>query len=186
MIESGKINSRQAIWLLITLVVATAGIHVPPLIVNIAGQDAWFSVIAATLAALLIAWLIVGLALRFPGKNLFAIMELILGTIPGKIIAFVYVLWFIHLEIIVLSEFGHFHSFSLPDTPMAVNHIMAFIVITYMARHGLEIISRFNELFLPLFIFSVVVLSALSFMEMEATRLLPVFDCETADIMKGS
>jgi len=45
--------------------VSTAGLHVPPLVVNIAGQNAWLSVIAGTLATLLMAWLIVSLVLRF-------------------------------------------------------------------------------------------------------------------------
>jgi len=42
-----------------------AGLHVPPLVVNIAGQSAWLSVIAGTLATLLMAWLIVSLVLLF-------------------------------------------------------------------------------------------------------------------------
>lgn len=187
MLESGKINSQQAIWLMITLVVTSAGIYAPVIAVNAARQDAWLSMIAATLAALLIAWLIVGLVLRFPGKTIFEIPELVLGKIPGKIVAFLFALWFIHLEILVFAEFGNFMiSTVLPGTPMVVNHVVAAVIIAYIARNGLEVISRFNGIFLPLFMFIVGLLFALSFKEMSAVRLLPVFDYGIAAILKGS
>ena len=187
MLESGKINSQQAIWLMITLVIATAGIYVPTIAVNAARQDAWLSIIIATLVALFIAVLIVSLTLRFPGKTLFEIPELILGKMTGKIIAFLFVLWFIHIEILVFSEFGNFMlSTVLPGTPMLVNHIVAAILIAYITRNGLEVISRFNGLLLPLFVLSVTLLVTLAFKEISLTRLLPVFDCGLADIMKGS
>jgi spore germination protein KB len=172
---------------MITLVATTAGIYAPVIAVNAAGQDAWISMLVATLAALLIAWLIVGLVLRFPGKTLFEIPELIIGKIPGKIIAFLFVLWLIHIEILVFSEFGNFMLSSvLPGTPMFVNHIVAAIMIAYITRNVLEVISRFNGLFLPLFTFSIALLVTLSLEEMAATRLLPVFDCGMAAILKGS
>jgi len=187
MLESGKINSRQAIWLMITLVVATAGVYAPVVAVNAARQDAWLSVIFATLAALLIAWMIVRLILRFPGKTIFEIPELVLGKVPGKIIAFLFVLWLIHIEILVFSEFGNFMLSSvLPGTPMVVNDVVAAVMIAYITRNGLEVISRFNGLFLPFFLFSITFVTLLAFKDMELTRLLPVFDDGLAAIMKGS
>lgn len=187
MLESGKIDSRQAIWLMITLVIATAGVYAPAVAVNAARQDAWLSVIFATLVALFIAWMIVILILRFPGKTIFQIPELVLGKVPGKIIAFFFVLWLIHIEILVFSEFGNFMISSvLPGTPMVVNHVVAAVMIAYIARNGLEVISRFNGLFLPFFLLSITFLILLAFKDMDLARLLPVFDDVPAAIMKGS
>lgn len=187
MLESGKINSRQAIWLMITVIVASAGVSSPVLAVAAARQDAWLSMILATLAAFFIAGLVVSLVLRFPGKTIFEIPELVLGKVLGKIIAFLFVFWLIHLEILVFAEFGHFMiSTILSNTPMLVNDIVAAIMIAYIARNGLEVISRFNELFLPLFIILIILLFALSVENMDAIRLLPVFDVGPAAIMKGS
>lgn len=187
MLESGKIDSRQAVWLMITLIVVTAGVYGPGIAVNAARQDAWLSMIFATLSALFIAWLIVSLVLRFPGKTVFEIPELILGKVPGKIIAFLFVLWLIHVEILVFSEFGHFMLSSvLPGTPMVVNHVVAAVMIAYITRNGLEVTSRFNGIFLPVFLFSFALLIALAFKDMAATRLLPVFDEGTAAIIRGS
>lgn len=187
MLESGKINCRQAVWLLITFIVATTGVSMPPIVVSAARQDAWLSVILATLAVLIIAWLTVTLVLRFPGKTIFEIPESVLGKIPGKIIAFLVVLWFIHIEILVFSEFGNFMLSSiLPGTPKVVNHVVAAVMIAYIARNGLEVISRFNELYLPVFIASIVLLTALSFKDMAATRLLPVFDVGPAAVIRGA
>lgn len=187
MLERGKINSLQAFFLMVTLISPEGLIYLPAISVNAAKQDAWLSGATATLAALPIALLVAGLSLRFPGKNLFEYPELILGKVPGKIIAFLYVLWFIHMETFVFGEFGNFVVTSeLPGTPMVVTYIVAALVAAYIARNGLEVLSRFNQLFLPLFLISIFAVIALVTKDLKVIRLLPVYDGGLVPILKGT
>jgi spore germination protein KB len=187
MLESGKINYRQAFFIVITLLASSSMIYAPVIAAGVARQDAWLCMIVATLAGLIIAWLVMSLVLRFPGKNLFEIPELILGRVPGKIIAFLYVLWCIHIEVLLYSEFGAFMlNAVLPGTPMVVNHIVATVLMAYIARNGLEVLARFNELIFPVFIFAFFLLIVLSSKNMAAVRLLPVYDEGMAAILKGA
>lgn len=53
--EQGKIDSKQAVLLMISMILPTAILTVPAVTVKHARQDAWLSIIVATLAGLLIA-----------------------------------------------------------------------------------------------------------------------------------
>jgi spore germination protein KB len=185
--EQGKIGSMEAILLMMAVVLPTAILPVPAFSVRYAGQDAWLSVLIATLAGLLIARLVVSLSLRFPGKTLFEYTEEILGPAPGKIVGCLYLWWFMHTNALVIREYGAFLiSAFMPDTPEIAFHVMAFAVMAYMIRNGLEVLSRFNQLVLPLVLGSLLIVFILTSKDMEIQRLLPAFDTGIASLLKGA
>ncbi|RKO66481.1 GerAB/ArcD/ProY family transporter [Desulfofundulus salinus] len=187
MLEQGKIDSKQAILLMISLVLPTAILTVPAITVKHARQDAWLSIIVATMAGLLIARLVVSLSLRFPGKTLFEYAEEILGKVPGKIVGLMYIWWFLHTNALIMDEFGAFLcTAQMPDTPVIVFFIVGIAVAAYAIRNGLEVLSRFNQLFLPLVLGLLLVVFILATKEMKVARLLPVFDKGAIAILKGA
>ncbi|MDH7479641.1 MAG: endospore germination permease [Syntrophomonadaceae bacterium] len=187
MLEPGKIDSRQAAMLMVSLVLPTAIFTVPGITVKTARQDAWVSILAATLAGLLIALLVANLSLRFPGKTLFEYAEEILGKAPGKAVGLLYLWWFLHTNSIIISEFSSFLCTAiLPKTPFIVLHVVTIFVVAYLVRSGLEVLSRFNQIFLPLVLGLLVVVFILAATEMKAVRLLPVLDARPAEILKGA
>lgn len=183
-----KISSRQAIFLLVILIFPTGLFFLPSVASHLAGQDAWLSMLLATLAGLLIAWITANLSLRFPDKTLFKFLELILGRWPGKLVALSYVWWYIHTTAEVLRQFGDFMStIFLAETPIIVIEILIMAIAAYTVRGGLEVFARVNDLILPLILAAVLVMFVLGTPEMDFKRLLPVFvDNGIVPVMKGS
>jgi len=133
-----------------------------------------------------LVWLVVTLGLRFPGKTLFEYTEEILGKVPGKIVTFLYILWFLHTNALVISECGNFLlTYMMPDTPVIAFNIIIVAVAAYAVRNGLEVLSRFNQLFIP--VTGLLVIDfLLSTKEMRLTKMLPLFDTSFTVVLKGS
>lgn len=187
MLEQGKIDGKQAVMLMISMVLPTVILMVPSIVVNYAGQDAWLSLMLATLAGLLISWLVVSLSLRFAGKTLIEYAEEILGKVAGKIVGLLYIWWFLHLNSVVILEFGEFLSTAtMPDTPIIIFHILVVAVAAYAVRNGLEVLSRFNQLILPIIGLFLVIIFILSAPNMKFVRLLPPFDAGMLSIVQGA
>ncbi|KLU63476.1 spore germination protein YndE [Peptococcaceae bacterium CEB3] len=184
--EQGKIDSKQAILLMMSTVLPTAILTVPAVTVKFAQQDAWLSLLVALSVALIIALLIVNLGLRFPGKTLFVYPEEILGKIVGKIICGLYIGYFLQLGSAVVREFSLFLGATImPNTPIVVFTILIIAVAAYAVRNGLEVLSRFNQLFIPLSGL-LVIMFLLSSKEMNLTRVLPIFDTGLVPVLKGA
>lgn len=187
MLEGGKISGRQATFLMVTMIFATVILFVPGITAKHAGQDGWLSVIFATGGGLLIARLVTSLSLRFPDKTIFEYPCEIMGRWPGKLVGLLYVWWYLHINSEVLREFGSFLVAAfMPDTPIIVFHLVAVAIAAYTIRNGLEVFTRANEIFLPLILGSIVTLFVLAIMDMDFKRLLPVFEADVADIVKGA
>jgi len=186
--EGGKIDSKQAIFLMVSMVLPTTFLFVTSAIAHLARQDGWISILLATLTALLIAWLVANLSRRFPGKTLFQFPEVILGRWPGKVVALLYIWWYIQVSSEVLREFGSFMvSAFMPDTPLIVFELLIMAIAAYTVRNGLEVFTRINQIVLPLILGSFVILIFLATPEMNLKRLLPVFiENGAAPVIKGA
>lgn len=187
MLEGGKISSRQATFLMITMILATVILFVPGITAKHARQDAWISIVLATGAGLLVARLVTTIGLRFPDKNLFEYAGDILGRWPGKLVGLLYVWWFLHLNAEVIREYGSFIVAAfMPDTPIIVFHLVVVVIAAYAIRNGLEVFTRANEIFLPLILGSIITLIMLATKDMDFHRLLPVAETGAVDVVKGA
>lgn len=185
--EGSKIDGRQAVYLNITYVIATALLGVPAIVTAQAGQDGWISSLLATLFGLAIAWLSVKLSSFFPGKTLIEYLGDILGRWPGKLLGFLYLFYFIHICSYMVREFGDFlDEVFVPKTPPIILQMVIIVMAAYTVKLGLEVLARVNQIFLPLILFSVILIFLLVLPEMDFKRLLPVFDTGIVKIFKGS
>ncbi|WP_243120667.1 endospore germination permease [Pelotomaculum sp. FP] len=186
-LEESKISSRQAVFLMITTIFATVILSVPAITVKHARQDAWISIGLATAAGLLIARLVTTLGLRFPDRTIFEYPAEILGSWPGKLVGFLYIMWFLHINAGVIREYGEFLVTAFrPSTPLIVFNLVAVGIAAYTVRNGLEVFSRANEIFFPLIMGLIVITSILASRETDIHRLLPVADAEAISIFKGA
>lgn len=188
MLEGGKIDSKQAIFLMVTMILPTAFLFVASIISHLAKQDGWISLLLATLVGLLIAWLGVSLSLRFPGKTIFQFLEVILGRWPGKFAAFLYILWYIHINALIIREYGSFMVAAfMPETPISVFILLIIAIAAYAVRNGLEVFTRVNQIILPFILVTVIIVNILVSPEMNLKRLLPVFfENGAVPIIKGA
>ncbi|MGE5485427.1 MAG: GerAB/ArcD/ProY family transporter [Ignavibacteriales bacterium] len=187
MLENGKIDAKQATLLMISMVLPTAILLVPAIVVKHARQDGWISLVLATLIGLLIARLVASLSIRFPNKTLFEYAEEILGRAPGKIVGLLYIWWLLHTNALIIAEFASLPCIILmPETPFAVFFILGIAVSGYAVRNGLEVLSRYNQLIAPISLGLVVLIFILVTREMKVQRLLPVLDNGLLPIVKGA
>ena len=184
--EQGKIGTKQAIMLMMSTVLPTAILSVPAITIKIARQDAWLSLLIATLVGLAISLMAVSLGLRFPDKTIFVYPEKILGRVAGKIVTGLNLWMYVIFCSAIVREYGFFLATSImPETPIIVFSILLISVAAYAVRNGLEVLSRFNQLFIPV-TGMLVIAFLLTTKDMKLTRLLPLFDTDLSSVLKGA
>ncbi len=187
-LEKGIISSSQLIFLLITTVMPTAILFAPTVSIKAAGRDAWLSfLILPILFGITVVYVITVLGMRFPGKNIVEYTEEIMGRWPGKILGFTYAFYIIYSNAIIVRELGEFLvTIFMPETPLIVFIAAVLIVTASAVRNGLEIISRLNELFLPLMFIMLFTISIIVLGEADFKRLLPVMANGVKPVLAGS
>jgi spore germination protein KB len=185
--EREVIDGRQATWLVIGLILPTAILVVPAITVKHAGHDAWLSIFLALPGGLAVAWVVVSLCRRFPGKDFFQCAEEALGRLPARVVELLYVWWFLHAASLIALEFAAFLCAAiLPDTPPLVFFILGLAVVAYAVRHGLEVMARYSQVVLPLTLLLLSMVLLLAVKEMKFGRLLPIFDQPFPSVLKGA
>jgi len=182
-----KINGSQAVLLLVITIFATVILFLPGISASYAGQDAWISLLLAAAAAAVIALTAVSLGRRFPEKNLFEYLEIMLGKIPGKLVGVLYLCWFLYIAAALVREYG---TFMIPiffrQTPLVVLAAAGVAATAYAAYGGLETLARANQLFFPVIVGASAVLFGLALPQMDVVNLLPVLEAGPVSIIKGS
>lgn len=187
MLEGGKIDGRQAVYLCITFVIATALLSLPGIVAAHAKQDAWISSLLATMIGLAVAGIVVKLGSLFPQQTLVEFTEEILGTWLGKLLGLTYLLFFLYIAAFMLRETSSFlNEIFLPKTPLIAIAIIIALLGAYTIKHGLEVLARVNQIFLPVIVASVIFIFLLLIPEMDPKRLAPVLEAGPQDIARGS
>ncbi|MDA8212624.1 MAG: endospore germination permease [Clostridia bacterium] len=183
-----KISSSQCLLLFITLVTATAVLFVPAITAQEARQDGWLSALVfSTLFALLVAVICTSLGLRFPGRTVIQYSPEILGRFLGKLAGLGYIFFFIHINSIIVREFGDFlTTVFLPDTPIDIFVATLLLLGASAVRNGLEVIARMNQFVFPLLLFSYMLIIVLVARDMDLHNLLPVLEGGIGPVLKGS
>ena len=182
-----KISTWQAGSLLGSLIISTAILFPPVLVVQEAGRDAWLAFILGAVLGALIALLAVALSSRYPSQNLLGLAESILGRILGKLIGLAYIFYFISLNAFVVREFSSFMAISFYAT---YTH-SCFQHQYYFTQHLCcvfrpEAIGRVSEIvFVPVVIFLWLFI-ALIINKTELTALLPLLEMGTGPAGRGS
>ncbi|HMM21505.1 MAG TPA: endospore germination permease [Selenomonadales bacterium] len=187
MTEHGKITAGQLTLLITNTVLASAILFAPSAIVKHAGTDAWLSLLIATLAGGMLALLAIHLCKLFPGATIFEFPELLLGKVLGKATAILYIWWNLHICAEVIHEFSFLMMTAfMPETPILVFHLIMTAIAAYAVWHGLEVLARVAQLFVPFILISTLFLFVLAIPQMHMAHLFPIFDTDPLSILKGS
>lgn len=182
-----KISSIQVIYLLVNVVGATAMVFLPSLVAAVAGRDAWLAPILATIPGIYVIFVVTALGRIFPGRTLVQYSEAILGPYLGKALAFLYVTFFLHINGIILREFGELMSSTiLPRTPQVVLVSLMALLCAFAVYEGIEVLARVMELSYPLMLTLFAFLLVLVAGHMEAAHLLPVLEHGLRPVLLGS
>lgn len=188
MLNEEKISSTQLTFLLVTLVTATAWLFVPAITARAAAEDGWISVLVpATVFGVLVVVVCVSLGRRFPGRTVIEYSGDIVGKFGGKLIGLAYIFFFLHINAIIIREFGDFMVTAfMSETPLLVFNGVLVLLAAYAVRCGLEVICRANQFVFPLAVLSLFGLVAMVVGEMRLSNLIPVLDKGLLPVLKGA
>lgn len=182
-----NISIKQFIYLIITIVLSTATIFLPSIVAAKAAQDSWISVLIATAFSIPVFFLYYKLAYMFKDRIIFSYIEDILGGFLGKIVSFLYQLFFLHIATIMLRELiDIMRAAFMPKTPPIVFSIVTMIVVAYAVTKGFIAIVRMNEIIFP---FGMALLGFVIFFSLPYVKMgnfLPILEYGIVPPIKGS
>ncbi|SFL53611.1 spore germination protein KB [Paenibacillus sp. 1_12] len=175
MIENGKISPSQFGITVFMYTLGSAVLLMPSVLATIAKQDAWITVLMMIPAVLLLIQIWTQLARMFPHESIIQYSERILGKWLGKIVALLYLSYFIFLTALVLRNVGGFiTTHVLVETPMQFVHIIFMVAVVYGAYLGLEVLARTSEIFFPWVLGIYFLTSILLIHNIDLSKLLPI------------
>ncbi|WP_458412913.1 GerAB/ArcD/ProY family transporter [Schinkia sp. CFF1] len=143
--EKAKISNYQ-LFVLIVMFELGSALLVPTAIE--AKQDAWLAILLAMVGGGGLFLVYYRLYQYYPDAPLTEFIPKIVGKISGRIVAFLYVLYFAYLAARVLRDFGGMLiTIAYPDTPLLIVNTLLMLVIIYTIRKGIEVLARTGELF---------------------------------------
>ncbi|MFZ5596159.1 MAG: GerAB/ArcD/ProY family transporter [Bacillota bacterium] len=187
MLERGRISCIQTIYLLTNLVGATAVMYLPALVAKTAGRDFWLVPVLSMLPGLYIVLVVTSLGKRFPGRNIFQCLQDILGKWPGKIMLFLYLLFFFHTNGLIITEFsGLMSSTVMPNTPQLIFSVLVLLVCAQAVWGGLEVLARTFEILAVVIISFLILVLFLAVDDINIQNLFPVMERGVAPVIKAS
>ncbi|MDN5348194.1 MAG: hypothetical protein PWP65_1758 [Clostridia bacterium] len=183
----GYISARQATLFIWFTILPTAILFLPQMLAKKSQQDAWLAIILAALPALAVSACVYLLSRRFPRQTLWQMLEFILGRPLGRFFGFLYVWFFLHLNAVVVRQFGEFLTTAvMTETPLLVFAVTITAVSIYAARNGLEVLARAMEFIMPLMVFFMMAVLFLTAPEMSGRHLLPLMSRGWHPVLQGA
>jgi spore germination protein KB len=187
MIEKGKISALQMSILMYPTIIATAILLVPSITMVHAGRDMWLSPIWASFSGVMAVFLAVQLNKIYPKETIIEYIVHIIGRIPGKGIGLLYLCFYLHVNGIIIREYGEFVVGTfLPYTPMYVVTGSIVLVCSFAVRGGLEVLGRTSQIFIPVVIVLFGLIVILLIPDLDPKKMLPLFEHGLVPSLKGS
>ncbi|WP_339165115.1 endospore germination permease [Siminovitchia sp. FSL W7-1587] len=185
--EKGKISALQMAILLYPTILATAILSMPAITAKYAGNDLWISSTISSFIGFLTVYIAVRLHNIYPGKTAIQICEDIAGRIPGKVIGFIILYFYIQSTGLITRSYSEFIVSSfLFKTPQIVVISLMVLLCAFCIHGGLEVLGRAGQLLFPLLV--VPLFAAILFLarDFEFGNILPVLDKGIVPPLKGS
>lgn len=187
MIEKGKISSLQMGILLYPTILATALLSVPSATAKLAKNDLWLSPIWASLIGFITVYIAIKLYKFYPKQTLIQYSESILGRIFGKALGFILIINLLITNGFTTRQYSELVTGAfLSYTPMIVVTTSLALICAFAVRGGLEVVGRSAEMFIPLYVFSLVMIIVFLVPEFQPKNLLPVFEKGLLPSIKGA
>lgn len=186
MIEKGKISSVQLAMMIYLAIIPTAILTTPAITYKDAKQDLWISPVWAVCGVITI-FIAFQLHNMYPGQNIVQASERIVGRVPGKMIGFITLFYYLYLNGIIIREYGEFLDGAyLHRTPLIVVISSMVFVCVLAVRGGVEIVGRFAQLFLPAFVALFLLIIIPIIPDLNPLNMLPVMGEGIIPSIKGA
>ncbi|MEY2196590.1 endospore germination permease [Neobacillus sp. BF23-41] len=177
MLEKGKISSFQMGIMMYPVVVGTADLLLPGITAKFAKNDLWISPIIASLMGLFTLFIAYQLHRLYPNQTIIQYSKHIIGLIPGKILGIIYLFFFLHVNGLIIRQYGEFIVGSfLPRTPISVVISTMILVCAFAVCGGLEVLGRASQFFVPIVVLLWGVIVILLIPDMDPKNILPILE----------
>jgi spore germination protein KB len=144
-LEKVKINPYQ---LFVLIVLFEMGSALVVALATDAKQDAWIALLLGMSGGIIIFFIYYQLFKYYPDIPLTSYVQKIIGKFMGRILAFMYIIYFIYIAARVLREFGELLTTTIyASTPLLIINALMILTIIYSIHKGFEVIARVGELF---------------------------------------
>ncbi|WNR42735.1 GerAB/ArcD/ProY family transporter [Paenibacillus roseipurpureus] len=181
------ITGRQLIVLVIMAQLGTEVLSLPHVMAGKVGHDTWLSVLLSGLAAELGIVLIWWLGSRYPARNLFAYIPLIVGKPIGSCINLVYGSYYaISGLLLTLLYADILRRWLFVETPRSIIILMLLVVCGYAASSSLKQLAHISQTFMIFAYISFLLIVFTGIYGLDVKNLLPILPSGWLLVMKGA
>jgi len=154
---------------------------------NQAKQDAWIAIIIAISYSIILVLMFSRILSLYPGKDLFDILQIVMGKFIGKIFS-ILMIWFVfHDAALIFRIIEDFtNTLVFPDTPVILPIIFFAMLVIWALKAGIEVLGRWAEYFSWIIILIVIIVPVLSIPQMDISRLKPILSNGVVTLLKGA
>lgn len=152
-----------------------------------AGSDAWIATLLATISFIPMALAYGRILVLFPGKDLFDILDELLGKLLGKAIGLIFIWFAFHIGLYGIRDAGDFiTTVSLEDTPGAIPMVFAGFLSIWIVKEGIETMGRWAVFFFTLIALIPPIVVLMMAPQMELDNILPIFYGGIKPLLRGT
>jgi len=182
--ENEIITERQGVILIILFIIGSTFLIGSG---GAAKQDAWISVIIAISWSIILLIMYSRILSLYPGKDLFDILQILMGKFIGKIISMLMIWFAFHLGSMVLRNLSEFTDILVfADTPVVVPMLFFTLLIIWSIKAGIEVLGRWSEFFVWVIVLISLFITFLLIPEMDIDRIKPILNNGAVPLLKGA
>ncbi len=152
-----------------------------------AGQDAWISLLIASVMVIPLLAVYARIMRLFPETDLYDILEILFGKIFGRVFIVLFTWYALHLCAIVLRNFTEFLQIvAMPETPQLPMMFALILVTAYLARSGMKIMGKWSITMFPIVALTVLFTIILAIVDLDVTHLEPILENEPKKLISGA
>lgn len=180
------LKTRQVCFFIIAFSIVVKIFSLPSIIANFAGEDMWISSLI-NLALDLVTLVVILFACKSADKDFLSLLQESFGVVGAKIIAGVYVVYFILKAVLPLHEHRNYIDFTLYTLNSTTFYsIPIFILAFYLCFKKFNVLGRLSDVLWLVAINGLITLIVLSFSNADFTAILPIGAWGAGNIFKGS
>lgn len=185
MITKNALTQGQLLFLIIQAQIGITLLSLPYNAFSTAKEDAWISTLLAGITAQFFTFIIWVLCRKFPSDTIFTISPKLLGKVMGKILSFIYIIYFIAVATFQLVIYSRvLQKWVMINTPIWITSLSMVITGIYISKQLLHVTARLY-MFVSIFLIILVFLVTYSFKDANLQYIFPIADNGLLPIFKG-
>ena len=155
-------------------------------VMALTGRESWISALLGFCISLGLVFVYTALVRRYPGKNLFGMLEAVFGRPLGRFVCLLYVFFFLTMISVNVNDATNFVvDYIMPHTPPLVIVLTFLFICGWAAKKGIGGLCKTGFVFFVLVTAVTLANLLLLAKDMDFSNLLPVFQLPAATYIKG-